>query len=798
MFRIVSSFVVRHPRAVVLAWLLLAAGLHYLAPPWDRISKDDDLGLFPADCPSVIGRELLERGFPQEASSSDLVLLYRREDGRLTADDFRFVDGQASGLSRFAHEDPELGVKQIDTHRSPVIGPRLIGTRAEGADQAVLSIVSLNSGYLSRRTQLAVDRILEWANTRAPAPPPGLGRAITGSAAVGRDIHAATDESIGATTNATIALVIVILLVVYRSVLLAMVPLVTIAFSVFASLRLIALLAGLPGLGLQVIDITQLFIVVILFGAGTDYCLFLASRYREELGRGRPPVEAIREAIGQVGPAVVASAGTVIVGLGMLGFSRFETIRSTGPTIALSLAVALAAALTAAPAMLACLGSALFWPSRDPRHEDGGYREAALREPLTPAGFWVGVADLVVDHPLKICAACLAILAPLAVVGARTRPNYSQLVDLDPDRPSVLGADAVRPYFAVGELSPTVALIEHPTLDFRSLQARGAMEEISRRLAALGGVAEVRSLTRPVGKPQGSASGEGVFTRLADRAVRRAAEARYVATTPRRAADLNHIARLEIVFETDPFSESSFQTLQDVGATLRRATAASQPLHGAIAIGLAGSTSEVSDLKRVTTGDQRRMYVLVTLGVYTILVMLLRRPFISLYLIATVVLGYLATLGLTDVLFHALHRGPGPWEGLDWTVGFFLFVILVAVGADFNILLMARVLEEERKCGVVEGTRRAVARTGGIISSCGLIMAGTFGSMLTGSLTSLRELGFALGLGVLLDTFLVRPILVPSFVVLIDRLRPGERHLAVSRPAKIEDPSVHTFTEVTA
>ncbi len=170
MFRVLSSFVIRHPRAVVLAWLLLAAGLHHLAPPWDRISKDDDLGLFPADSPSVIGRELLERGFPREASSSDLVLVYRRADGRLTPDDFRFVDGEAAGLFRFAHEHPELGVKQIDTHRSPVIGPRLIGSRAQGADQAVLSIVSLNSGYLSRRTQLAVDRILEWANTGTPAP----------------------------------------------------------------------------------------------------------------------------------------------------------------------------------------------------------------------------------------------------------------------------------------------------------------------------------------------------------------------------------------------------------------------------------------------------------------------------------------------------------------------------------------------------------------------------------------------------------------------------------------------------
>jgi RND superfamily putative drug exporter len=205
-------------------------------------------------------------------------------------------------------------------------------------------------------------------------------------------------------------------------------------------------------------------------------------------------------------------------------------------------------------------------------------------------------------------------------------------------------------------------------------------------------------------------------------------------------------------------------------------------LAGAAAIGIAGSSSAVHDLKTVTTHDQRKMYVLVTIGVYVILVILLRRPGICLYLIATVVLGYLASLGVADLLFQGLHRGPSPWHGLDWTVAFFLFVILVAVGEDYNIFLMARVIEEERVHGTIEGTRRAVAHTGGIISSCGLIMAGTFGSMLTGSLTSLRELGFALGLGVLLDTFLVRPILVPAFVVLMERIK---THKAAARA---EDP----------
>jgi RND superfamily putative drug exporter len=387
---------------------------------------------------------------------------------------------------------------------------------------------------------------------------------------------------------------------------------------------------------------------------------------------------------------------------------------------------------------------------------------------------------------LTILAVCLMVLAPLVVVGGRTGSNYSQLADIQRDRPSVVGANTLELYFPVGELGPTMALIENPTLDFRSMRGKAFIEETSRRLAALGTVAEIRSLAQPVGKPEGPPAGKSLLKRLADQVVRMAAEPRYVSVKPRQAADLNHITRIEIVLKTDPFSESSLQALEDIKATLRRSTGEGQPLEGTTRIGLAGSTSAVNDLKRVTTSDLHRMYVLVTLGVYAILVALMRRPGISLYFIATVLLGYLASLGLTDLLFHALHRGPGPWEGLDWTVGFFLFVILVAVGEDYNILFMARVIEEEPKYGLVEGTRKAVACTGGIISSCGLIMAGAFGSMLTGSLISLQELGFALGAGVLLDTFFVRTILVPAFLVLVDRAHPRHRRRDANCPKETE------------
>ena len=184
-------------------------------------------------------------------------------------------------------------------------------------------------------------------------------------------MNKASNESIANTTWATIVLVVVILLVVYRSPLLALIPLVTIALSVWVSLMAIAVLTKLPGLNFQVINITNIFVIVVLFGAGTDYCLFLIARYREELVRGLARDEALREAIAQVGGALVASAGTVIVGLGMLWFSSFAKIQYTGPAIALSLAIALLAALTLAPVLLHWLRGAVFWPFRQPHHERG-------------------------------------------------------------------------------------------------------------------------------------------------------------------------------------------------------------------------------------------------------------------------------------------------------------------------------------------------------------------------------------------------------------------------------------------
>ena len=780
MFQLLAAAVIRHGRLVVIAWMIIAGGLYYYSPPWERVSRDDDVRFFPAGFPSVVGQELLERGFPRDAASSQVVLVYERVTGKLTEADFTSVEQTAASLLKFSEEidstrrpdEPSLGLRKIDTHRTPVVGPRLVGNSKSGQGQAVLTMISLNGTYLAKSTRLGVDRIEKFLEKQPPLPA-GLSRAITGSAVVGHDMNSASNESLDNTTYATIGLVVIILLLVYKSPLLALTPLLTIAFSVKASLWAIALLTKMPGLKFQVIDITNIFVIVVLFGAGTDYCLFLIARYREELIRGRSRDDALREAILQVGGALVASAGTVIVGLGMLWFSTFAKIQYTGPAIALSLAIGLLAALTLAPVLLHWLRGAIFWPFRQPHHEKGSDVERESIEQMPFSSFWFSVADLVVKRPGLILILSVLALTPFAMVGARTKPNYSQLADLNPDRPSVVGAKIIQKYFAVGEIGATSILIEHPKLNFRQDAGRQVMDLVSRNIATVPNVSEVRSVSQPLGKLGKPASEKTFIERQLEQVMRAAVDSRYVSVNPtNRAVDLNHITRMDVVFKTDPFAEPSLNAIEKLIATIKAMMGPGQPLEGGGVVGVTGPTATVDDLRKVTTIDERRMYKLVTLGVYLILVVLLRRPFTCLYLIATVVLGYLASLGMTELLFKWLHTGPDPWVGLDWKVGFFLFVILVAVGEDYNIFLMSRVIEEEAKHGVVEGTRLAIAHTGGIISSCGLIMAGTFGSMLTGSLTALRELGFALGLGVLLDTFLVRPILVPAFVILIDRYNP--------------------------
>src|SRR5579871_315685 len=377
MFRILGRFAAAHPWIICAAWLIGGLCLSWIAPAWDSKALDDDLRFLPESCPSVRGYQLLSQAFPNDVFASRLIFALERSDSVLDAEDFLLVDHCVAALE-------QLG--KIISCRHPLLGSRLTSHDRH----CTLIEVSLGTPYLALQTRTAVDRaeaaLCQQLSEAGPHSPRLL---ATGPAAIGRDLIRASAQGLDGTTLATVLLVIGVLLLVYRAPLLALIPLLTIAVSVWVSLHALALLTLIPGIYL--VNVSKVFAIVILYGAGTDYCLFLISRYCEELDNGRSLSRALARSIEVVGSALAASAGTVICGLGLMGFAEFAKVRCAGPAIALSLAVALLASLTLTPALLGLLGRIAFWPRATAgdgaRKNHAKYRKAGVPKRLVSDTF---------------------------------------------------------------------------------------------------------------------------------------------------------------------------------------------------------------------------------------------------------------------------------------------------------------------------------------------------------------------------------------------------------------------------
>jgi RND superfamily putative drug exporter len=765
MFERIGRLTTTYPRAVCLAWVVAGAVLHLAAPNWDSKALDDDIHFLPARCASVRGYQLLEKAFPQDVFASRAIFAVERDTGPLNDDDYALVDQFVSDLTLLRQEAPELRIGSIASYRDPLIGRRLTS-----ADQRCTLIqMGLGTPFLALQTRATIDRAEERLQQRVKEMGPRAPRLLaTGPAGLGRDLIRASGDSLNGTTLATVILVVIILLIVYRAPLLALVPLATIAVSVWVALRLLALTTLLPGVHL--VNISKVFAVVILYGAGTDYCLFLISRYREELSaRGWGKTSAIQRSVAAVGGALTASAGTVICGLGLMGFAEFAKVRCAGPAIALSLAVALLASLTLAPALLQLLGRAVFWPTRRPR--------PPRRLEALPAsdGLWERISRRVLARPALVWTISILLLLPLAIIGFRVTPNYKSTGELPPSAASVKGVQAIQRHFTAGEIGPSTVLLVSGT-DWNSPAGRDVVAHLSHCIALLPNVAEVRSLTQPLGTPVTSpapviAAGllqsvQQGFQQATQQAASQMARRFYVAELAEEQQP-QYVTRLDVVFHSDPFDAASFQTLDLVQTLLAEDLPFSAKRLSGVQTECYGVTVNAHDIARITDGDRVRVNLLVLGGVFLILLVLVRRIWLAAYLLVTVLFSYYATLGAT-VLAGMLRFGR-PLTEVEWRVPFFLFTILVAVGEDYNILLITRVLQERSRRGLREGIQRALARTGGTITSCGLIMAGTFATLMLAGLGTLVQIGFALAFGILLDTFVVRPFLVPAFILLVWR-----------------------------
>ena len=392
--------------------------------------------------------------------------------------------------------------------------------------------------------------------------------------------------------------------------------------------------------------------------------------------------------------------------------------------------------------------------------------------------FWNHLADLIVLHPGLILVGSFFVLAIPAWHGFNVPITYDMLAELNPNRESVQGTRLLEKNFLIGKTGPITILARRHGGNFETTEQLAKISTLTEELTKFvyvdsagdktTPIREVSSLTNPLGEPlsrkklnlwrEKGLGAREIFERNGILKKSR----KYFLSGGEYAGE---VTRFDLVCDYDPFSQESMRLLGAVDDWLKAKQGKLNSDWHDVEFDFIGVTAGIRDLNAVNQSDTFWVGVYVAIAVLIVLIFLLRRPLVSLYLIFTVVFGYLVSLGLTHLFFGWLYGST--YQGLDWKLKIFLFVILVAVGEDYNIYLVTRVFEEQRRRGLLPGLREAVVRTGGIITSCGVIMAGTFGSMATGTLRSMIELGFAMSLGVLLDTFIIRTILVPAFLALL-------------------------------
>jgi len=705
-------------------WIVLVIGgvtWHVLAPSAPVMKVGSFL---PPDAPHNQARRLMLEAFPQLASRSEIVLIAYRQGG--------LAEGDFDYFGAVVREAADVADGRV---LSPTVGylkPRLVSSNGEAA----LGVFNLKSNFISKTSQDAVERVEKVARDRQPG---GLVVEITGTAGGGRDYALATEDALHNTTWVTVIAVLLILIAVYRSPVGALVPLVAIGASVYLAMILLGLLERA---GWHVSDMERVFAVVLLFGAGVDYALFWIARYREELQEGKGLDAACERATAGTSPAILASAATTICGLTTMISTDLVPTQNAGKQLGLVLIIALLAALTLSPALARLLGRVLFWPRGFEAGQTVGQRFV-----------WGPLADGVTRRPGFTLAAGLVVMSLLAGWALRIQPRFDALSELPPGSSSDRGYELAREHFAKGQLYSNTLLLKFGEGDLSGEEGRELSGRLSEEIAAIEGVYDVYSLNHPLGRQQGeSAAGAGAL-------LSRLARAFYLSAEP-------SVLRLEILVDHHPFSPEAMSIIDRVRA-LGEAEARQWGGQQVPQVLMSGPTPYVIGVREVVGKDQVRVMILATLVIGLIVFVMVRDLPLTGFMLLSTWLTYGVALTLSQLFFVHVLGEPG----MDYKVRIIVFVIVVAVGQDYNIFLVSRLLQEPMEISDTEATRRAIIRTGSVISSCGLIMAATLGSLWAGGLNLLQQLGFTLAAGILIDTFFVRPLLIPSFFLAARRRR---------------------------
>src|SRR5215469_1074006 len=650
---------------VLVFWLIVVAVVGPLSGKLMGVEKNDASAWLPAKAESTKVVDLQAK--VQSPNIFPAVVVYSRTSGVTPADRAK----AAADARRFGQ-----------VHG--VIPGQIQGPVVAKDHQAMETIVPVNLGKKGWNGATAgADKLRTIASSGAD----GMTTHIAGPLGTASDSAKSFNGIDSTLLIATLAVVIVLLLVTYRSPALWLLPVISAGVALATSQGLIYLLAAHAGLTVNAQTAGTLDVLV--FGAGTDYALLLTARYREELRRHTDRHDAMAVALRRAGPAIMASAGTVILSLLALMVAELNSTKGMGPVLAIGVAVALAAMTTLLPALLVIFGRWIFWPVRP---------TFGSAEP-TSRGTWARVGRAIAVRPRVVWITTAVVLGAMALgtLGLKASGlTNAQSFRGTPD--SIVGQRVLDRSFPAGAGQPVV-VVASPS----------AAPQVRSAFASTPGIDGVT----PPAVRGGHAYLYGTLTAAPD-------------------------------------SQAAFNTVDRVRAAVHGVPGGHALVGGMTAVNL--------DIRQAATHDREVIIPLILLVVFLILGLLLRSIVAPVILIATVVLSYFAALGVSSLVFnHLFHFG-----GADTSFPLFVFVFLVALGIDYNIFLMTRVREEARKHGARRGALTGLSATGGVITSAGAVLAGTFAVLGTLPVTFLAELGFAVAFGVLLDTLVVRSVLVTA------------------------------------
>ncbi|MFD3471242.1 MMPL family transporter [Streptomyces sp. NPDC058682] len=627
-----------------------------------------------------------ERAFPEQDQPASIAVFWRDDNGPLT-------DGDKADVAKVTESLDKAGfnlVKKIET------SPEAVSPNGKIALASV--VASVKDPY----DEKLLESVKELRKKAAPLlEGTSLKMGLTGSAADALDSQESSGDTDAMIMMATLVLIIVLLGVIFRSPLIALLPVLIIGVVFMVANGLIATAAEV--FGLEADASVSAILIVVLFGVGTDYILFLLFRYREALREGQAPKQAMSDAVANVGETIASAAGAVIVAFLALLLSSLGMLRAMGPALAISVAVTLIAALTLVPAIFSLLGEKAFWPSK-----------AWRKQPKHTLAKRIG--DLTARRPGVVAGVSGGVLAVLAAGVLTFHPTFDAGSSLPDDLESVVAMEKLQSGFPAGQTDPTWVVLEK-TSDGKLEQAE--VEAFEKKLAASG-----------FGEVSPGVIGAG-----------------------------GDVAQFAVLLKEKPSSDAAMEL---VSGKLRDAAHDAAPEGSRALVG--GLTAVFADIQTAVNRDYSLVFPIAGLAIMVILGLLLRSVVAPWYLMLAVGLGFGAALGSTVWLFQGLQGK----DGLLFTLPVIVYLFVVAIGTDYNILMVARLREEVRRGqNSADAVRHAITQSASTIGAAAIILAGTFGVLLLAKNSMLQQMGFAVAFGILLTAFVMALLLVPAITKLI-------------------------------